>query len=270
MKRLFFSILILISLSTKGMSDNKTTGARYFAMANASVALSDHWSAFSNQAGLALLKEISIGAYYENRYSNKELSIKSFCLNIPSNLGNFSGTYTQFGFDLYKESTIGISYSKALGKHLWAGLQFNQISKKLNAEYGSQSKYTVELGILAEISQGFFMGFHIANPTQEKFSTWDYKEKIPTIARFGIAWKLSNEAILSSEILKDLDSDIQLKAGIEYPISKVLFVRAGAHNHPNTFSMGLGFNYSALKTNLSFSKHPILGYTPSADISFHF
>jgi hypothetical protein len=262
--------LILIPFYSLGSTDNKSAGARSFAMGNASVALYDEWSGFHNQAGLALLKKKSFGAYYENRFSNKELSKKSLHVNISGKLGSFAATYTQFGFDLYKESKIGIAYARALGKHFWTGLQFNQFRKELNAEYGSQSKYTFEIGLLAEVVTNFYLGFHISNPTQEKFQTLDYDDHIPTVGRFGFSWKLSNGTIISSEVLKNLDDDLQAKGGIEYPVSKKIFLRAGVHNHPNSISLGMGFNFSYLKANIAFSRHPVLGYTPSADISFQF
>lgn len=270
MRNFLLFILLFISIKVFCSNENRPAGARSFAMGNASVALYNEWSGFHNQAGLALLTKKSFGAYYENRFTNKELSTKSFHLNIPSKFGCFSANYTQFGFELYKESKIGLSYSRALGKHFWAGLQFNQIRKKLNAEYGSQSKYTFEFGLLAEVASNFYIGFHLSNPTQERFETWDYDDKIPTVGRFGISWKLSNGVIISTEILKNIDDNLQIKAGIEYPVNDKLFFRVGAFNHPNSISLGIGYNFSKLKTNIAFSRHPVLGYTPSADISFEF
>lgn len=268
--RKLFLCLLLTPLLVKASNENRPAGARAFAMGNASVAIFDQWSGFHNQAGLALLKKKSFGAYYENRFSNKELSTKSFHFNLPTKPGTFAGTYTQFGFDLYKESKTGFSYSRALGKHFWAGLQFNQLRKRLISEYGSQSKYTFEIGLLAEVVTHLYLGFHISNPSQEKFENLDYDDKIPTIGRLGFSWKLSNGAIISSELLKSLDDHLQVKGGIEFPVGKNLFLRAGVHNHPNSISLGMGFNFSSLKSNIAFSRHPVLGYTPSVDISFQF
>ncbi|NOU58771.1 hypothetical protein [Marinifilum caeruleilacunae] len=263
-------ILLIAPFAASASDGNRPSGARAFSLGNASVALFDEWSGFYNQAGLSLLKKKSFGAYYENRFSIKELSTKSLHLNFPGKFGTFAGSYSQFGFELYKESKIGIAYSRELGKNLWAGIQFNQHSKKLSSEFGSQSKYTFEIGLLAEISSNFYLGFHISNPNQEKFQYTDYDEPIPTIGRFGFSWKLSNGAMICSEIQKNLDDDLQVKAGIEYPIHKKLSLRVGVHNHPNSICLGLGFNFSHLKANIGFSRHPVLGYTPSADISFQF
>ncbi len=261
---------ILIPCFARAGNDNKISGARSFAMGKASVAFFDQWSAFNNQAGLALLQEKSFGFYYENKFAVKELAVKSAYVNIPLKSSCFSGTYTQFGFNLYRESTIGISYSRALGEKFYAAVKFNQIRRVLQSEYGSQSRYAVEFGILSELFNDFFLGFHIDNPTQAKFNTLDYEDPIPTVFRFGFMYRLSNELILSSELHKEIQDVFGLKIGIEYQIAKKFYFRAGVHNHPNEVSLGVGFKFSRCKANLAFSRHPVLGYTPVADINFQF
>ena len=249
-------------------SNNYANGARSNSMANASVALTDEWSAFNNQAGLVLLDKISIGSYYENRFGLKELSTKALVFNYPSAFGSFSFNYTQFGFDLYKESKLGVAYAKRLGKNIWMGVQLNRIDKAIQPYNASQNRYTFEIGLLTEIAKNIHLGFHLNNPTQVKFTTWEHDDRIPTIGRLGISWKLSNGAFINSEILKDLDSNFRLKTGLEFQARKNLFLRCGVCNHPNLISFGIGYNYKQLKTNTAFSKHPILGYSPSIDITF--
>lgn len=270
MKKIDLLLLLLFPIHLFASNENHLAGARSHAMGNSSVALLDIWAGFHNQAILAKLDEKSFGAYYENRFGTKELSTKAFHFNYPTKLGTFSMTYKQFGFNLYKESKIGIAYSRALGKHFWAGLQFDQIRKELNQAYGSQSKYTFEAGILTEIFPDIHLGFHIFNPNQINFTTLDYEDKIPCIARFGLSWKLSGQTIITSEIEKDLDHDIKTKFGLEYGITKKISLRAGMSNHPNSISMGIGFTHKLIKSNISFSRHPVLGYSPSADINISF
>lgn len=266
----FYLLLLIACNSLNALSKNHIAGARSKSMGNSSVALVDIWGAYHNQATLAKLNKRSFGAYYENRFATKELSTKAFHFNYPTKLGTFAVTYSQFGFNLYKESKIGVAYSRALGKHFWAGLQFDQITKQLNSEYGSQSQYTFEAGLLAEIFPDFHLGFHIFNPIQAEFTMLDYNDKIPSIARFGFSWKLSDQTIISSEIEKDLDKDMRTKIGMEYKITDRLLLRAGVNNHPNTISLGMGFTFKLLQTNISFSRHPVLGYSPTADVNISF
>lgn len=268
MNKIGFLLLLLLPIQLLASNENHLAGARSDGMGKALVAVTDVWSGYHNQAALAKQSQKTFGAYYENRFESEELNTKALFLNYPTKLGSFGMVYSQFGFNLYKESKIGLSYSKALGKHFWAGLQFDQIRKELNQIYGSQSKYTFEVGLLAEIFPDFHLGFHLFNPMQTKFSTWDYEDEIPTIGRFGFSWKLSNGTLISSEMQKGINDDLQTKVGVEYLINEKIFFRVGFSNHPNSISMGLGLSLKFLKANLAFSRHPVLGYTPSIDINF--
>lgn len=269
MKSINLIVLFIVAYSYAS-AENNLTGARSNAMGKASVSLIDIWGAYNNQATLPKLDKIQFGVFYENRFQLEDLSTKAIAFYYPTKLGGFNLNYSQFGSDLYKESKIGLGYSKALGEHLWASVQLNQMRVKLNQVYGEQNKYNFEVGLLAEIFSGFYLGFHIFNPSQEKFETLYFDQAIPTIARFGFSWHLSKETILNTEIEKDFDNDIRVKFGIEHQFIKNLNLRIGASNHPNQISFGLGYKYKIVKMNLAYSKHQNLGYTPSFDLNISF
>lgn len=263
-------ILLLIPHLSRASSENHLSGARSKAMANASVALFDVWGNYNNQAGLAKLDKIHLGVFYENRFMLEDLSTKAIVFYLPTKLGGFNLNYSQFGFDLYKESKIGLGYSKALGKHFWASVQLNQMRIELNQIYGDQAKYNFEVGLLSELFSGFYLGFHLFNPTQEKYEAFYSDEAIPSIARFGFSWHLSEETLFNSEVQKDFDHDIRLKIGLEHELIDKLFIRFGVSNHPNHICFGLGYKYKVMKMNLAYSKHQTLGYTPSIDLNISF
>ncbi len=263
-------VFILSYYSTQGSNKNHRFGARSNAMGMASVSSINIWSNYNNQAGLAKIEKAQFGVFYENRFQLKDLSTKAIAFYFPTKLGGFNLNYFQFGSDLYRESKIGLGYSKALSEHLWASVQINQMQIKLNQTYGKQNRYSFEVGLLAEIFPLFYLGFHILNPSQEKFETLYFDEAIPTIARLGFSWQLSKEAILNTEIEKDFDGDFQLKFGSEYQFITNTYVRLGVSNHPNQISFGLGYQYKIIKMNLAYSKHQTLGYTPSFDLNISF
>ena len=270
MKNICLILSFFICLQVLASNENTPAGARSFALGKASVALIDNWGAFNNQAALALIKNTNISAYYENRFRIKELSLKAICISNNNRFGSFSINYNEIGFDIYKESKIGFSYSRSLTKNFWVGIQFDRFEKKLNTTYGSQAKYSFEIGLLSQPTKKLLIGFHLFNPTQAKFSTTYGKNEIATSARLGCTWRLSEQAIICSEIQKTLDNSPQIKTGVEYEIYQKLFLRCGFHNHPNTLSFGIAYHYKFLKINLAFSRHPILGYTPATDLSFQF
>src|SRR5256885_5366971 len=101
-KILLFVILFFCTSFHLLAADNYPVGARSAGVANASVTCSDLWSAFHNQAGLALLKKISAGVYFENKFLLPDLSLKSFAIAVPSSkLGSFALSATMFGGSLY-------------------------------------------------------------------------------------------------------------------------------------------------------------------------
>ncbi|RXQ96532.1 hypothetical protein EO244_02565 [Ancylomarina salipaludis] len=262
--------LVLLNQLTFASTENHLAGARSAAMGTASVASSDLWASFNNQAALARLKGTHLGVFYENRFQISDLSTKAIALYLPTKLGGFNLNYSQFGSDLYKECKIGLGYSKTLSKRLWAGVQINQLQIKMNQTYGDQTRYNFEIGLLAELFSDFYLGFHIFNPTQEKFETFYFDEALPTIARLGFSWNLSKETSINAEVQKDFDYDIRLKMGLEYQVLNDLFIRLGALNHPNQINLGLGYKYKLIHMNLAYSKHQNLGYTPSLDLNISF
>ena len=270
MKHIYFLLPLLLSFQVFGSDENSHAGARSFALGKASVALTDNWGTFNNQATLALLKKTNVSAYYENRFQVKELGFKAIGISNQNKFGSFAVNYSEIGFDIYKESKIGFSYARRLSKKFWMGIQFDRLEKKLNSDYGSQAKYFFEIGFLSEISKNLHLGFHLSNPMQMEFSVTYGENIIPTTARLGCSWKLSEQVLICSEIQQTLDTSTQVKAGIEYQIYKKIFFRCGFHNHPNTLSFGLAYHYKSIKINLAFSRHPNLGYTPATDLAFQF
>lgn len=271
MKLINLILLLLLTLHiSQASAQNQSTGARSNAMGKASVASIDIWANYNNQAALAKLEKIQLGVFYENRFQLEDLSTKAIALYYPTKFGGFNLNYSQFGSDIYKESKIGLGYSRALGEHLWASVQLNQMRVKLNQVNGEQSKYNFEVGLLAEIFSDIYLGFHLFNPSQEKFETLYFDEAIPTVARFGFSWHLSKETMLNSEVEKDFDQDIRLKLGVEHKLLENLFIRLGVTSHPSQISFGIAYQYKVVKMNLAYSKHQTLGYTPSFDLNISF
>ena len=100
-------------------ADNYPVGARSAGVANASVTYSDVWSVYHNQAGLALLKDISVGTYFENRFLISQLGLRSFTAAVPvGNVGTFGLSGTFFGYSAYSEKKAGLAYAKKLGDNV--------------------------------------------------------------------------------------------------------------------------------------------------------
>lgn len=243
-------------------------GPKITAMGNASVALQNVWSNNSNAAGIAAIENPTFALGYENRFSVKELSSKSVVGVFPIKNYRLGASFQSYGNSSYSLSKSGVSLTKAFGKNLFTAitLNYHQISIE---NYGNAKAFSVEAGMQLQALPNFRIGAHIANPNQSRFAD-NTEELIPAHLRFGAAFIMSNKLLISTEVEKILDAQMDLKLGLEYKILELLALRGGIS--ANTFKQyaGFGLNYQKFEMDFSVSSHPVLGYSPQIAIGYAF
>jgi hypothetical protein len=277
MTRLFLFSFFILQLLAFNLSaaDNYPVGARSAGVADASVTYSDVWSAFNNQAGVADLKSVAAGTYYENKFLLPDLGLASFVLALPVNkTGVFALSATQFGNTLYSEQKAGLAFAKQLGEKVSAGVQLDYLSTHIATGsdgyiYGSTSAFTVEGGIIAEPIEGLKIGLHIFNPSRSQLAEYD-DERVPTIMKFGASYKFSEKVLLSSEVEKDVDQNNIFKTGVEYHVVEQVYLRAGIASNPSLSSFGFGFKMNQLQIDVAASYHQVLGFSQQISLVYDF
>jgi hypothetical protein len=250
-------------------TDNHPIGARSAAMAHSTVAVSDVWSTFHNQAGLANVKKMEAGVFYENRFLIPELSLKAISFAIPVKGGAFGASVSHYGFSLYSETKVGVAYSQKLGEKVSAGVQMNYLNTFIGEGYGNKGNFTAEAGVMAELVDGLTLGAHIYNPTRARLSHYN-NERIPTVMRLGLHYKLSEKVILLAETLKDTENKPEFKAGMEYQVVEQLYLRAGIGSNPALSTFGFGLNLKQFKLDFATSFHSVLGISPQFGLNYTF
>lgn len=254
---------------TKANNDNYAIGARSAAMGNASVAMSDVWSTHHNQAGLAFMRQISVGANYENRFLIKELSIKSGVVAIPIKFGTIGLSIRNFGYSLYRENKYNLSFAKAFGDKFAAAFAFNYLTTKIAERYGNSAAFVGEVGLQAKPINDLTIGAHLYNPTRAMLSK-KAAERLPTIIRFGINYNLSKKVIFALETEKDLSKKTVFKAGVEYAAVKELYLRMGIATNPVLSSFGFGIHLKNFNLDLAANYHQVLGITSQISLAYQF
>ncbi len=264
-----YSILVffLLVFITKAGNEDFPIGARSSAMGNASVSLSDVWSAQHNQAGLGFVRDYSAGVYYENRFLLKELSIKGAAIAVPVRAGTFGLCITSFGYTQYSENKYSLSFAKAFGNKLSAGIALDYLSTKIAEGYGSRSVFAAEAGIIAKPLKNLAIGAHVYNPTRAKLSSYN-DERLPTIIRLGADYSFSDKVILAIETEKDIAQKALFKAGMEYKAVKEFYLRIGIATNPTLSSFGFGINLKNLKIDFAANYHQVLGISPQVGLSY--
>lgn len=265
---LFLITGLLTCYITTAGNEPGTGGGRAAAMANAAVCHADGWAAFHNPAGLAYLQKLSAGVFQENPFLLNELSTRGIFIAVPfKNLGVFSLNGNYFGYRLYNEKKIGLAYSKSFGEKISAGLQLDYLNTSIAEGYGSRSAFTIEAGMRAQIFPGLLLGAHVFNPSRAKLANYA-DEKFPTIMKLGLEYIFTDNLNVSIEAEKNISSKNIFKAGLEYHVVEILYLRAGIAANPAKTSFGFGLKFSSFTFDFASSYHQYTGYSPHVSITY--
>lgn len=270
MKKPFVTFLLFsFSLSNLFALGNYPTGARSLALSHAFISISDIWSTFHNQAGLAQIKQLSAGVSYESKFMVDELSLTAGSLILPVNAGVFGFSFLQFGQGSFKENKIGLAFAKSLSEKLHAGIQLDYFSNRLPENSSAFGFATFEAGIIYSLNKKLFLGAHVFNPISNGIETLEGKQKMPIIVRIGGHYKFDEMILLTIETQKDTGNPFLIKTGIEFSPVQNLALRFGVSGKPVNYTAGLGYSFENITTDIGFSYHGNLGLTPSVSIQFN-
>ncbi|MDP4207344.1 MAG: hypothetical protein Q8928_00890 [Bacteroidota bacterium] len=250
-------------------NENYPAGARSAALSNASVALTDVWSTFNNQAGLSWLPSPVVSVYFENRFQVKEFSMRAAAFAFPVKPGCIAVSYRSFGYSVFNESKFGLTYSLKISKHFSAAAQVDYLQSYFGNGYGDYHTVAGEVGIMAEPLTNLWIGFHVFNPTQTKKDAIE-EEKIPTVVRLGICYRVGEKAGLMFETEKDISQKPVFKGGVEVGVIENLNFRAGYRSGYEQYSLGMGYKFKGVIADLAFSRHQILGFSPQVSLGYEF
>jgi hypothetical protein len=247
---------------------NNPVNARFAGMAGTGVVLSDVWSGFHNQAGLAYLSDFSMGVHYENHFFIPENSIKAFAVGVPVMKGTIGLNYSVFGYSKYYESRAGLAFGKSFGHRFSAGIQIDYLMIHQSAGYGNMHTVVPEGGMLAQPIDDFYIGFHIFNPLQQHFSQCK-EQVIPSVMQIGIGYRIIDNIFLSVEAEKEMKEKQVIKAGFEYEMIQHLNLRLGVSTAKIArYAIGIGYVYKKISLDFAISHHTWLGFTPYVTLAY--
>lgn len=261
--------LILLPISLMSSNGEGPIGPRSASLGHASSCLTDIWSTRNNQGSLGFVRQNEVGAFYENRFLVKELTQSGFAAAIPIKKGTFGISYSTLGYKLYRESQATLCYGMKLSENISAGIAFDYLNTKIADIYGQANAFNGSFGLTAKLLPQVVVSTHIYNPFRAKITNYN-NEKVPTIYKFGAQYIFSPKVFLVAEAEKTSAQKINIKGGIEYKPSSLIYIRAGGSSFPAQASFGIGVNYNGLKIDMSSSYHSILGLSPQIGLSYAF
>jgi hypothetical protein len=264
-----YAVLTLCGLFSMVRAQNgapNIAGAYGAGMGNAGATYYGVYSAFSNQAGLAMMDDTQFGAaiFAERRFFLAEMQHTGFAAALPTKSGTFAVSATNFGDKRYSEQRAGLAYARKLGKNLAIGAQFDYIGTRI-AEYSNTASLTFEVGMQAKVLQKFRLGAHIFSPIRVKINEIDY---IPTVLSLGAAFEANKNLLITGGFEQNLRNEPIGRVGVDYKIIDALSLRAGVSTNPTKSSFGIGLHLKPFQIDIAAQYHPILGFTPSISLLY--
>lgn len=246
------------------------SGSRFQALSDASVGLTGCWSAFGNQAGLAVVSNPVLAGSFQNRFLVNELSTRTGLIAVPVETSVFAFSLSQFGQIPFRQEKYGLAYARKISPRFNFGLQFNYYRLFLSEDNRCGSSYGVELGFQYSINEQLCLGLHLMNPYRTSIQLNNGSFQYPSRLNCGVLFHLSELISLSSEIQNDFDNHLLVKTGIEYNILEKLVIRTGFNGKPYQLSAGIGFQVKKLTLDLAVAYNQYLGNSPSVSFQYQF
>ncbi len=266
MKAFLACLLLLHHLPLFAAFERSAHGARGAALGGSLVALGgNEWSAFINPAALQTVEDRTVSLFYAPQpFEMKELAFGAAVYVEPTSVGSFALGATRFGFALYNETRVAVSFADEFTSGFRAGISLSYYALSIQ-NYGTASAIGFDGGMLVDVSDQVRWGFSAHNISASTIGA--AKEKLPQQFHTGVAFTPIPGAFVTASLMKDIRYPIELHVGVEYSWLDVLALRAGTTSDPNTLNAGLGVRVGVAHFDYAFSSHSELGMTHQFSVS---
>lgn len=253
-------VLLFIVIEVKCQS---ILGARPVALGQAVTALpQSEWSLFANPAMMDS-ESRSVSFFGIRYYGFPEITDMAAAVSYPTSLGVIGIGAHRYGFDLFNESRLRLVYKNTFQNfHYGAALNYNHVSQ--GGGYGSAGALGVDVGIAAPLFERLWIGARATNINQPEYGA--IEEPLPREMAIGLTYQLSDIALFTSDVVKDVRFPVSYRGGVEVFIFEGFAGRAGITTEPVTFSFGFGYTSGFWQINIAAQNHMNLGISPGLDL----
>ena len=135
--------------------------------------------------------------------------------------------------------------------------------------YGSRKTATLAIGGQAEVVPGLYLGAHAYNLNQAKLAEYD-DERIPTIMKAGLSYRPYEKLMINVESEKGLDHKADFKAGAEYLLEDIIYLRTGFSSLSRSVTGGVGIKYRNFKADYALGNQSQLGFSNYMSVAYEF
>lgn len=258
-------VFLLLFLGLQQVKAQAVIGARELAVGQAETALEGTtWAMFANPAMMPE-NQRNVSFFGVRHFGFAEITDMAMSLTHPTKFGVLGIGAHRYGFDLFNENRLRLGYKNSfVGFHYGAILNYSHVVQ--GGGYGSAGALGVDVGLAAPIIADLWIGAKATNINQPEYGSRN-NEKLPRELSVGLSYRLSEMALFTTDVVKDVQFPISYRGGVEINIIEGLTGRAGIITAPQMFTAGLGYSGSFWSANVAVQRHEdqVLGYSPAID-----
>jgi hypothetical protein len=264
--RLLLATLMICSTAESAF-EQTVRGARATGLGGAAVAVEgDVWASYTNPACLPNSSETCIGVEFSPAlYGIGELKRGAISITGGLPTGMCALSISGFGFELYRELSVGVAWAHALTEHVVLGIGVNLYSLAIH-QYGNDRTVGLDVGMLVQVTPAISYGVSFRNANRPSIGS--DREPLPQTMGMGVGVRPFPDALVALSAEKDSHYPFELCIGMEYVLEHLVTVRLGAVNEPSSISAGIGVHLSTLRVDYAYKVHPDLGGTHCFSLSF--
>jgi hypothetical protein len=229
-------------------------------------------SALFNPALLAWQEQKEVRIDYFNRYEMKELASLSGGFCFPNRILPAGLHIASFGYDEYRESMFRLSAGKRLNTRwtLGVSVQYALIQSELFET--AVSRLSTDIGVAFQPADNWLITFSSVNVPSVSLNSGDVdSERIGTyLIEFGFNWQLIDPLLITGSMAHNKQTRQEGSLGVEYRPYDHFHLRSGVRTAPFRPSLGAGYRFAGLTTDVVMVYHPLLGISTGLGLSCSF
>jgi len=262
--------VILLLLLCSNLYAQTFNAAPFQGIGNTGVALKSIYSITNNAAGLVDLPSTIAAIAYQANFVSTELSTQALFVGIPIHKKNSFGlAMKRYGLtNVSSLLTVSGAYVRSFDPLFSTSINLNYHSFSVK-NYGKDQTFSVDLGLQCSFTDQLVIGAVFRNISKEMFEE-DIDEYLASEIAVGVAYTISEDIYLSSDLYFDTSKKVNIRAGIAYDIDKKIVFRTGASNGPTQLFAGIGVHLDHIQIECSSIFHFQLGTSPQLALSYAF
>lgn len=278
-KMILLSLILIPSAMLLAVFNDYQPSARARGMGGAFTGVANDINAiFYNPAGVADLSyEAKIGFSQINGEKFSEYKTAAVGIPLPKKLGTLGAGVRMMdvdfdGYSLYQDQIFTLTHGFTLQKDIHStiniGYNLNYYGLSFDDD-DSDNAFGIDLGVSALLHNRTKLGFAVTNLNKAKMG-FENQIDLPSKLAMGIAYMPYDGVTTTIELKKDFAEATEFMGGVEAKVFEPLYLRAGVHQNPATYSAGATFVLEGISIDYSFTMHSVLSPTHYMNLGYKF